>query len=132
MVAPECDVSTLAGKRILLVEDDYLVAMGMVQMLESLGCEVVGPFPSVQEASERAEKNHYEGAVLDVNIRGGHSGSVAEIVRSRSRALIFITGYGSPSVLPPDLRRLPRLDKPVSRDRLLAALEREFRGMDKE
>lgn len=126
MVAMSAERAPLVGKRILLVEDDFLVAISLVRMLNGMGCEVIGPIPSVEEGTASAERDEFEGAVLDVNIHGGHSGPIAEIVRNSGRPLLFITGYGSPSALPGDLRRLPRLSKPVSRESLQAALEEQF------
>ena len=60
----------LAGRRILLAEDEGLIALELERMLVDLGCDVVGPITSVDGVLENAERGGFDGAVLDINLRG--------------------------------------------------------------
>jgi CheY-like chemotaxis protein len=117
---PNTDPPT--SQRILLVEDNFLVAASLKQMLEDCGCEVLGPIPSLQESLTAAERDDLDGAVLDINIIGGTSIPVAERLRGRGCPILFITGYGSPRVLPEPLLSVPRLNKPIAIEQLAQAL----------
>jgi two-component SAPR family response regulator len=104
--------------RVLLVEDEGLVAIMMEDLLADLGCEVVGSCDSVRSALQWLEMTPQppDGAVLDVNLGGEPVYPVAEVLVSRSIPFAFATGYGSL----PDARfeGVPVLAKPVNADRL--------------
>lgn len=85
---------TTRGKRILIVEDEMLVAMNLEDDLLSLGFEVVGPAMRLETALELARTAGIDGAVLDINLHGGRSYPVATILRDRGIPFIFATGYG--------------------------------------
>jgi len=102
------------GRRILLVEDDYLVALNIKFMLERNNCQVIGPIPSIEKALQAIENEDVDAAILDINISGGTSAPIAEVLRLRNRPFVFVTGYQSPShLLPEILRGVERLRKPV-------------------
>jgi CheY-like chemotaxis protein len=84
----------LAGKRILVVEDEALVAMLIEDMLIELGCAVVGPAMRLQHALQLAETGAIDAAVLDINLGGTRSDPVAEILERRLVPTLFVTGYG--------------------------------------
>jgi CheY-like chemotaxis protein len=86
-------VSELAGKRILLVEDELLVSVMVVDMLTDLGAEVVGPAATVSKGVALAETAAIDAAVLDVNIRGERVDPVAEALSARGIPMVFATGY---------------------------------------
>ena len=113
----------LPGKRILLVEDNYLVAMQIASMLRDLGCEVVGPVATVDEAVDLASHEELFGAVLDVNLKDGNCSPIARTLKSRSTPYVFVTGYASPE-LPLSVRQdVRRLHKPVDPVSLARAIE---------
>ena len=116
----------MSGRRILVVEDDYLVATWLTGMLRDWGCEVVGPAPTVAEALALASKGGFDGAILDVNLRGEHSGPVAELLESHGVPFFFLTGYGSPALLPEELRDRHKLFKPVKASELRVAVQRRL------
>ncbi|MBL0921015.1 MAG: response regulator [Phycisphaerales bacterium] len=120
----------LSGQRILVVEDDYLVASWLSGVLRQWGCEVVGPAPTVQEGLRLAEKGEIEGAILDINLRGEHSGPVAEALEAKGLPFFFLTGYGSPALLPERLRQRQKLFKPVKASELRAAVQGRFGPKD--
>lgn len=113
-------------RRILLVEDNFLLARMLRRVLDEGGFEVVGPVASVSEAVELAHDGTLEGAVLDVNVKGGHTGPVAEMLLLRHCPLVFVTGYASPRVLPEALQRQPRLHKPIEPEVLIRTVREWF------
>lgn len=89
----------LKGLRLLLVEDEAMVAMMLEDMLGDLGCEVVGPAGNVARARELVESDQgIAGAILDVNVGGEPIYPVAEILKARGVPFVFITGYGSADI----------------------------------
>jgi CheY-like chemotaxis protein len=116
--------SPLRGRRILVVEDNFLVGTAMCRMLEQLGCVAIGPLARPAEAEAIARGADYDAAVMDVGLAGGNSIEVARAVRARGRPAIFVTGYASNDLLPQELRSEPRLLKPVDPATLRATLLR--------
>jgi CheY-like chemotaxis protein len=117
---------TLVGRRILLVEDEYLIATEMERWLSGAGAEVLGPVPSVQQALESIENEPIglDGAVLDINLGGGETVyPVADRLSELDVPYLFATG---------DLRisghsahrEHPLLAKPISRVELVRSLEK--------
>jgi CheY-like chemotaxis protein len=87
-------VIDLEGKRILVVEDEAMVAMLIEDMLAGLGCEVVGPAMRLDHALRLAETGAIDAAVLDINLGGERSDPVADILERRRVPILFVTGYG--------------------------------------
>jgi DNA-binding NtrC family response regulator len=116
----------LTGLRILLVEDNFLIATYLKRLLTTWGVDVVGPAPSVDEASQLAEDHRLSGAILDVNIVGGNSVPVAAKLQARGLPFFFITGYGSPLGLPETMSHRPRLNKPIDERKLQTTIRNEF------
>lgn len=106
--------------RVILVEDEPLVAMMMEDLLADLGCEVAGSFGSLGTAMAWLGdfKGVLDGALLDVNLGGGETVfPLAEALRARGVPFVFATGY---SVLPSDAYpETPLIHKPVNQDQLL-------------
>lgn len=119
-------LNPLRGMRLLLVEDDFLIAQALKTMLERFGCQVVGPVPSVDEGARIASTEQVQGAVLDVNIKGGSSGEIARALEQRGAPYLFITGYTSPPLTDEDLLAHTRLLKPIDENTLRSALISEF------
>jgi CheY-like chemotaxis protein len=111
----------LEGKRILVLEDEPLVAMLLEEILLDLGCTVVGPAYSLAEGLRLAETEPLDGALLDVNLNGDLSDGVAEILRERGVRYALATGYGSSPELNDD-PDVPVLQKPYPADKVEAVL----------
>lgn len=116
-------VQVLAGKCVLLVEDEYIVAMMAEDMLAALGATVVGPAGSLATGLALARREHLDAAVLDINIQDTTVDPIADVLASRMIPFIFATGYGSPA-LRERSQQAPLLDKPYSVDKLGAMLTR--------
>lgn len=113
-------VSRLLGKRILVVEDEALIAMMVEEMLVDLGASVVGPAPSIPTARKLIETVPFDAAVLDVNVRSDRINPIADLLRDRRIPFVFATGYGAGASSAK--RGEIVLEKPYTSDRLLSAL----------
>ena len=98
----EPEAICLLGRRVLVVEDEPLLALEIAATLHELGCEVVGPAPALAEALRlvQAEVSAVGGrpldaAVMDVNLRGQPSFPIADLVARHGVAVIFVSGYGT-------------------------------------
>jgi len=109
------------GLRILVVEDEYLVASLIQDILEMAGCVVSGPIPRLTEAVDAAKVDACDAAVLDVNLGGNRVFPVAEVLSHRHIPFIFVTGYGGGN-LPEEHHSRPTLRKPFRNDELLNAI----------
>ena len=105
--------ASLVGCRILVVEDETLIAVVIEEILQELGCIVVGPVARLDAALQLARDEVLDAAVLDVTIRGGHVQPVAEQLLARGIPFVLASGYGDWS-LPESLRHQPRLSKPFT------------------
>ena len=106
-----------SNRRALLVEDEMLVAWLIEDMLADLGCAVIGPASSVNQALAMIDAEAIDVAVLDVNLRGQMSYPVADVLVARGVPFVFSTGYDK-DTLRDDYRTFPALQKPVQRSEL--------------
>lgn len=116
-------MSVLDGSRVLILEDEALVAFALEDMLVAFGCEVVGPALRLSQALDLIEREQLDAAILDVNIGGDRSYAIAEELERRSVPFIFATGYGTEGV---ELKRasVRVLTKPYRRHELESELKR--------
>jgi PAS domain S-box-containing protein len=103
--------------RVLLVEDEALVAMMIQDTLAEFGFQVIGPLSTASEALAAARESHFDAAVLDINLGDGLVYTVAEILSVRGVPFVFVTGYDVDSV-DPRFSDIPILQKPIERDML--------------
>jgi CheY-like chemotaxis protein len=111
----------LMGIRVLVVEDEPLLAMMVEEYLEEIGCIVAGTASRLEDALEKAHTLLIDVAVLDVNLAGQLSYPVAEELGSRHIPFVFATGYGTIG-LPDGLRYARVLSKPFHLEQLGDAL----------
>jgi CheY-like chemotaxis protein len=114
-------MAELAGKRILLVEDEYILATELAEFLEQHGASVVGPAGSVKHALRLAARA-VDAAVLDVNLRGERVYPVADVLIGRGVPIVFATGYDELLMRRPYVG-LPRCQKPIDKLGLLKLLQ---------
>lgn len=111
----------LAGARLLVVEDQFLLAEDIVETLTEQGAIVVGPVGQLGAALALAASEQLDAAILDVDL-GGHSSSpVAEVLERRGVPYVLATAYDI-AQLPRTLQTAPRLSKPYVRRELLASV----------
>lgn len=105
--------AALDGLRVLVVDDETLVAMLLEDMLGDLGCTVVGSASRVGQALEMARslEAEFDVAVLDVNVAGETVAPVAALLAEQGKSFVFATGYGESGV-PEAFRGRPTLQKP--------------------
>jgi CheY-like chemotaxis protein len=112
----------ITSQRILLVEDEYMIAMDMEHELRSMGRTVLGPVPSLDEAQQVADSEpRIDLAILDLNLGGERAYPLADKLIDRGVPLIFITGYDE-STIPERYSAIPRYSKPITRTALQRAL----------
>jgi CheY-like chemotaxis protein len=105
-------------QRILVVEDEFLVAIHIGSILEDDGLQVVGPVGSLLEAIDLASNEILDGALLDINIVGGRVDDVADILARRQVPFMFLTAYGRDH-LPKNFSDATLVSKPFSARNLL-------------
>lgn len=119
--------SPLGGLRVLVVEDEYMVADHIGMLLEDLGCEVAGYAATVAEALDLVRGEQLDGVLLDGNLNGESSGPVAIELRARSIPFVVATGYGQLELNADALNGAPRLGKPFSNVEFERTLVAAFR-----
>ena len=115
----------LCGRRVLVVEDSYLVAEALSEALEREGAEVVGPVSALEEAWRLAQATpDLDAAVLDVNLRGEMIWPVADLLFGRDIRLLFATGYAS-GIVQGRYRQSQVVEKPIPARAIVRLLSAE-------
>lgn len=109
------------GTRVLIVEDEAIIAMTAEDMIEEMGCVVAKTASSLAEALDKVKGGDFDVALLDINLNGEASTEVAQLLIDRALPFIFTTGYGSggPAAGFPDV---PVVPKPYRASDLAAAI----------
>ena len=114
--------NALQGRRVLVIEDESLVAMLLETILEDMGCAVVGPEANIDDGLIAATTEaSLDAALLDVNVAGREVFPVAEALRARGVPFVFSTGYGEAG-LPEHWRGNPTIQKPFTEGAIFDAL----------
>lgn len=112
----------LRGRRILVVEDEYMIADEVAEALETAGAEVVGPVGQVGAALDLARvEGRLDGALLDVSLNGEMVWPVLDALAERGVPVVLATGYDA-STVPPAYAHIPRCEKPAEMRVVLRAL----------
>ena len=116
----------LQGKRILLVEDEVIIAMMLEDMIIKLEGVAIGPATSARTGMEMARAENFDAAVLDVNLGDGTSMEIADLLVQRHIPFILATGYGATTQ---NAHKVPILQKPYMVRDLELALSQIFFGV---
>ena len=119
------EASFLQGKAILLVEDEFLLALQLEELVQSRGAIVRGPYRRLEDAMEAAPREQFDFAILDINLSGTMVYPLADHLLARGIPFLFLTGY-SLANLPERFRTVTRLNKPCDPDLLIATLRSQI------
>ncbi len=119
-------IAALAERRLLVVEDEFMVAEHIAMLLEDFGCEVVGPVGTIEQALAAVAGGALHGALLDANLDGKSSAPIAAALQTVSIPFVVVTGYGARKLDDDILDCAPRLIKPFSTADLGATLVAAF------
>jgi CheY-like chemotaxis protein len=111
------------GLRILVVEDNLLIAEVICDMLGEYGCEVLGPAPDLARGMALVDQDRPQGALLDINLGGTFSFPLAGMLEERGVPYVFITGYDEGALFPPEFRNVRRISKPFDARDVAEVLE---------
>ena len=117
----QADLKRLEGKRILIVEDEPLLAMDIAEQLEDAGASVIGPAGNASAALSLIEHYRFDGALLDANLAGHPVGDIAASLKRKNIPFVFVSGYNRDS-LPLSFDEVELLSKPYHASQLLAAV----------
>jgi DNA-binding response OmpR family regulator len=117
----QTEPAELNGKRIVVVEDDYLLATDICRELRELGATVLGPAPTPFYATQLIGERKIDAAVLDVRLHGTTVFEVADMLNSRGVPILFATAYDRKD-MPVRFRGANLLEKPLDRHKLLSEI----------
>jgi CheY-like chemotaxis protein len=112
VVSPLSD--DIRGRRILIAEDEAMIALDLESVLQDLGCEIIGPVADVEDLVQQFETHHPDGALLDINLRGKRVFAVLPRLIEQGLPVIITSGYDDVTLIPQDFRALPRISKPFN------------------
>lgn len=115
----------LAGRRVLVIEDEYFLADDIVRALTALGARVVGPYGDLEEAAGIVDRDcAIDAAIVDINLRSKMAFPLARVLRSRKVPFVFTTGYDKSSI-ESEFQDVRLLGKPLD----MRAMARELTSM---
>ena len=113
---------SLRGQRVLVVEDQFLIAMELQESLEKAGATVVGPVGRLDQALSKAENDDLNAALLDVDLNGERCWPVADLLSRAGVPFAFTTGFSANIVMPERFAERPVLPKPYREGEVLSAV----------
>src|ERR1051325_10372123 len=117
--------SFLQGKAILLVEDEFLLALQLEELVQSRGGIVRGAYRRLEDAMQAAQREDFDFAILDINLSGTMVYPLADHLLARGIPFLFLTGY-SLSNLPERFHPVTRLGKPCDPEQFIATLRSQL------
>jgi DNA-binding response OmpR family regulator len=113
-------------RKVLIVEDDYVVAAHLAAAIEDEGFKVVGPVDTAGSAVRRIDEEALDGALLDVGLREGSAVDVAGALRAHGVPFVIVSGY-SRDTLPSELKDAPFIGKPMGESELIQTARDTFK-----
>ncbi|TIX44049.1 MAG: response regulator [Mesorhizobium sp.] len=111
----------LQGRRVLVVEDEYLIAVELEEAITEAGGRVIGPVANPEDASRKIASADVECATVDIKLGAAATFAVAAELKAHGIPFIFVTGYDR-TIVPSEFSGVPRLVKPVVPDDLIRHL----------
>lgn len=115
------DVISLAGRRILVVEDNFYLADDLKRALRAAGAEIVGPIPRSAPALDAVAHDGFDAAVVDINLGEGPSFVLADALKRAAVPFVFVTGYDE-VLIPQRLADVPTVQKPADMRAIIQAV----------
>lgn len=109
--------------RILVVEDNFLIAETICELLGECGCYVIGPAPNLGRALALVDQDRPDGALLDINLGSDLSFPLAAVLEELSVPFVFMTGYDDGILFPPEFRKVRRISKPFDARHVAEVME---------
>jgi PAS domain S-box-containing protein len=122
-IAPAAQRQSLAGKRVLIIEDEPLIGMVLTDYLTDAGCIPVGPAQNLERALALIREETFDAALVDGNLAGRSVDEIAVMLTQRRTPFAFVTGYGR-EALPIGFQEALIVEKPFTQDQVTGALER--------
>jgi DNA-binding response OmpR family regulator len=116
------------GSRILVVEDNYLLAEVVGDFVTECGLEVVGMACGLETGLVYARETPIDGALLDINLNGRFCFPICDVLRERGIPFAFFTGYSDLALVPQRYRSVPLVSKPFEPGEMKNAIESMLRG----
>jgi DNA-binding response OmpR family regulator len=113
----------LADKRVLVIADEYIIALNLASELADRGTLVIGPVGIVESALDAIKNTDLDGAILNINLRGREAFSVADTLADRHLAFVFATGREISDGIPARHANVRRFEKPTPPGVICGALE---------
>ena len=124
---PSLSHDALAGLKVLVVEDNLLIAEYVCELLAEHGCEVVGPVGRLAAGLRLVEGGTpVDGAVLDVNLDGEFCFPIAAALARRAVPFVFLTGYDDGAIIPGAFAGTKRFGKPLEEEKLVLTVATDF------
>src|SRR5262245_29121236 len=108
--------------RVLVVEDEIMIALALAEILAKLGCDCVGPIVDLATRLEKAKTETLDAAILNLILRGGTAYGIAAILRSRNIPFAFASGVANQSI-DPEWQDIPYIEKPYSEQDVSSVLQ---------
>jgi two-component SAPR family response regulator len=122
--------TALRGVRILIVEDESILAMDLENRLKGESCDVIGLVSREAKALKLLERDRPDAVVLDLNLNGKLPTDLVDALVARQIPYVIVTGYGKRQFDSPALQGAPRLDKPIKTEELVRVLSDLVRAPD--
>jgi CheY-like chemotaxis protein len=113
--------SRLTGAKVLVTEDDPVIALDLRGILQDLGCLVLGPVASVRDGLALLARERPHAALLDVGLLDGRATPLAEALAAAAVPFALMTGYAKAELDKAAFAAAPRLDKPFGQGAITAA-----------
>lgn len=122
MMAELTHLSGLVGRRVLIVEDEFILAMDLQAILEEQGCNVLALARNVSQALMLLDENDPELVTLDLNLNGQSSAPVARVLKEKGIPFVVISGNDAKAAKSADYDDAPYLTKPLYAEKLIEVL----------